>query len=79
MKAMKLFISDLEQGTRFLLVTVILFYACTLAVYLVQWSLSYFTDDVSADLGSALITSYFLIVLSIFVGTFFKKLRDSND
>ncbi|QGP56885.1 hypothetical protein PsalMR5_04841 (plasmid) [Piscirickettsia salmonis] len=75
MKTLKEFTHDLEQGTRFLLVTIVLFYACTLIVYVVQWGLSLFTSEINADLGSALITAYFLIILSVIIGAFFEKLR----
>ncbi|MGJ3500356.1 hypothetical protein [Piscirickettsia salmonis] len=79
MKTLKQFTHDLERGTRFLLVTIVLFYACTLIVYVVQWGLSLFTDEVNADLGSALITAYFLIILSVIIGAFFDKMGRSYD
>ncbi|MGJ3494417.1 hypothetical protein ACR9PT_07530 [Piscirickettsia salmonis] len=79
MKVLKQFTHDLEQGTRFLLVTIVLFYACTLVVYLVQWGLSLFTDEITANLGSALITAYFLIILSVVVRAFCDKLGCNHD
>ncbi|MGJ3501398.1 hypothetical protein PsalN5692_03920 (plasmid) [Piscirickettsia salmonis] len=79
MNTLKKITDDLERGTRFLVVTIVLFYACTLIVYVVQWGLSLFTDEVNADLGSALITAYFLIILSVIIGAFFEKMGRNHD
>ncbi|RNC77008.1 hypothetical protein DA717_12700 [Piscirickettsiaceae bacterium NZ-RLO2] len=79
MNTLKKITDDLERGSRFLVVTVVLLYTCTLIVYVVQWGLSLFTDEVSADLGSALITAYFLIILSVIIGAFFDKLGRNHD